>query len=346
MCVNSRATSTRRLRMPSARATPPRCALSSPMSATALRRSLRGSPASRRRRTRKCANRYRRSPARSTACKKRRRRSRANWKISAAKLPKCAKADLPPSATSSNLKLRYAKHRASCIPCRRRAQASRPYVNVLKKRYVRVSRSSGPPSMGGSGRKCHRERFRKSGSVQEKRRRDIERLKIKIEESGIGNGEQVVTEFKQTKERDEFLARELVDLERSAASLKDIIAELEKTIDARFHTGLKHINEALKNFLRNCSAAAQRNFLSRSPVGKSQARRAEIEDEEDDEDIPEEEELYAGLSIDVSLPARRYAGLKSLRRRTSAHFDSAHLLDDAGESAALPHPRRDRRGAR
>ena len=83
---------------------------------------------------------------------------------------------------------------------------------------------------------------------QEKRHRDIERLKIKIEESGIGNGEAVVKEFSQTKERDEFLARELNDLENSAASLKDIIVELEKTIDARFHEGLKHINEALGGF--------------------------------------------------------------------------------------------------
>ncbi|KKW31312.1 MAG: Chromosome partition protein smc [Candidatus Kaiserbacteria bacterium GW2011_GWC2_52_8b] len=82
-------------------------------------------------------------------------------------------------------------------------------------------------------------------SNQEKRRRETERLKIKIEESGIGNGDAVVREFKQTKERDEFLARELEDLEKSAASLKEIIAELEKTIDIRFTEGLKQINVAL-----------------------------------------------------------------------------------------------------
>ena len=75
-------------------------------------------------------------------------------------------------------------------------------------------------------------------AMQEKRRREIERLKIKIEESGVGNGDAVVREFTQTKERDEFLARELADLERSAGSLKDIIAELEKTIDEHFTAGL------------------------------------------------------------------------------------------------------------
>jgi len=84
--------------------------------------------------------------------------------------------------------------------------------------------------------------------AQEKRRRDIERLKIKIEEAGIGNGDAVVREFTQTKEREEYLARELADLESSAGKLKDIIAELEKTIDARFTEGLKEINVALGGF--------------------------------------------------------------------------------------------------
>ena len=148
-------------------------------------------------------------------------------------------------------------------------------------------------------------------SVQEKRRRDIERLKIKIEESGIGNGEQVVTEFKQTKERDEFLAKELTDLERSAASLKDIIAELEKTIDARFHDGLKHINEALKNFFAKLFGGGAAKLFVEEPRRKISRTVLEMEDDEEEE-IPEEEELYAGLSIDVSLPRKKIRGLEVL----------------------------------
>ena len=86
-------------------------------------------------------------------------------------------------------------------------------------------------------------------SEQEKRRRAIERLKIKIEEAGIGNGDAVVKEFTQTKERDEFLAREgSPTSEHSAASLKNIIADLEETIDQHFKDGLHHINAALKDF--------------------------------------------------------------------------------------------------
>ncbi|MBI4133415.1 hypothetical protein HY478_02265, partial [Candidatus Uhrbacteria bacterium] len=151
-------------------------------------------------------------------------------------------------------------------------------------------------------------------SVQEKRRRDIERLKIKIEESGVGNGEAVVREFTQTKERDEFLARELADLEKSAVSLKDIIAELEKTIDTRFQVGLKGINEALKGFFSKLFGGGEAKLRVEEPRRK--LARSHLENEEDDEDgsedIGEEEELYAGLSISVSLPRKKIKGLEVL----------------------------------
>lgn len=149
-------------------------------------------------------------------------------------------------------------------------------------------------------------------AVQEKRRREIERLKIKIEESGLGNGDAIVKEFTQTKEREEFLARELADLEKSAASLKDIIAELEKTIDARFHDGLKHINDALKGFFEKLFGGGTAKLEMEQP---RRLKRSVVEDDmgdEEDEEIPEEEELYAGLSIAVSIPRKKIRGLEVL----------------------------------
>lgn len=148
-------------------------------------------------------------------------------------------------------------------------------------------------------------------SEQEKRRRAIERLKIKIEESGVGNGEQVVNEFTQTKERDEFLSRELEDLEKSAVSLAQIIAELEKTIDARFTDGLKHINVALHNFFTKLFGGGECKLRVEEPR-RVRAARGDDMDEEDMEDVPEEEELYAGLTISVSLPRKKIRGLEVL----------------------------------
>ncbi|OGG80680.1 hypothetical protein A3A39_03230 [Candidatus Kaiserbacteria bacterium RIFCSPLOWO2_01_FULL_54_13] len=150
-------------------------------------------------------------------------------------------------------------------------------------------------------------------SVQEKRRREIERLKIKIEESGIGESDAVVKEFIQTKERDEFLSRELADLEKSAASLKDIIAELEKTIDERFREGLTLINEALKGFFQKLFGGGEAKLKVEEPRRVSRTVLDTADDEDADEgEIEDEEELYAGLSISVSLPRKKIRGLEVL----------------------------------
>lgn len=148
-------------------------------------------------------------------------------------------------------------------------------------------------------------------SEQEKRRRSIERLKIKIEEAGVGGGDAIIKEYNQTSERDEFLARELTDLERSAAALKDIIVDLEATIDERFQEGLTLINEALKNFFSKLFGGGEAKLHVEEPRRK--VRGASLDTGSDEEgDIPEEEELYAGLSIVVHLPRKKVSGLEVL----------------------------------
>lgn len=149
--------------------------------------------------------------------------------------------------------------------------------------------------------------------VQDKRRREIERLKIKIEESGIGNGDSVVREFKLTKERDEFLAKELLDLEASAASLKGIIADLEETIDLRFRDGLHDINAALQHFFTKLFGGGEAKlYIERPRLARRNLDESGPSEESDGEEAPEEEELYAGLSISVSLPRKKIRGIEVL----------------------------------
>lgn len=142
--------------------------------------------------------------------------------------------------------------------------------------------------------------------IQEKRRRSIERMKIKIEEAGVGGGEQIVREYRETQERDAFLARELDDLERSAVSLKNLIIELEETIDQRFTEGLEKINDALQQFFAKLFNGGHAKLFIEKP--------RQLRDERgDEEEFGEPEEaLYAGLSIDVSLPRKKIRGLEVL----------------------------------
>lgn len=146
--------------------------------------------------------------------------------------------------------------------------------------------------------------------AQEKRRREIERYKIKIEEAGVGGGEAIIKEYTQTKDRDTFLERELIDLERSAESLKDLIADLEKTIDERFTDGLKHINVALTNFFAKLFGGGEAKLTVEEPLRRKKDDRDSLDGIE--EIVGEEEELYAGLSISVSLPRKKVRGLEEL----------------------------------
>ncbi len=143
-------------------------------------------------------------------------------------------------------------------------------------------------------------------SEQEKRRRAVERLKIKIEEAGVGGGDAVIKEYKQTQDRDVFLARELEDLEKSAVSLRNLIVELETTIDERFKQGLVHINEALDMFFSKLFGGGHAKLFVEAP------KRGRREEGDEGVEISEEEDLYAGLSIDVSLPRKKIRGLEVL----------------------------------
>ncbi len=189
----------------------------------------------------------------------------------------------------------------------------RGHVSGLRVRFEEEVRE-GVALLGSSLRDWKREEIplgalSEGRPAQDKRRREIERLKIKIEESGIAGGDAVVKEYKQTMERDGFLGRELVDLETSAESMKGIIADLERTIDQRFKEGLQHINGALKDFFIKLFGGGDAKLSIEAP----RARTSRIVDEDDEEDeIEKEEELYTGLSVAVHLPRKKVSGLEVL----------------------------------
>ena len=134
--------------------------------------------------------------------------------------------------------------------------------------------------------------------IQEDRRRVIERLKIKIEEYRGGNVDEVMREYNETRERDDFLAREIADLERSAASLRSIIEELEMSIDERFKSGLSLIRTEFNTFFTELFGGGSAMLdLERGRVA---------------EEGSEEEDIVAGLSVSVQLPRKQARGLEVL----------------------------------
>jgi chromosome segregation protein len=145
--------------------------------------------------------------------------------------------------------------------------------------------------------------------VQTERRRSLERLKIKIEEYGAGNSDDVMREFSHTQERDAFLERELHDLTTSQASLLQIIEELDATMDKHFTDGLEKINEALRVFFGRLFNGGDAQFFLQRP---------EVSKPEDDLDGGElggsspAEVPIAGLEVSVQLPRKKVRGLEVL----------------------------------
>jgi chromosome segregation protein len=149
--------------------------------------------------------------------------------------------------------------------------------------------------------------------VQEERRRVIEKIKIRLEDAGASGGEDVMKEFKEVSERDQFLEKELVDLEKSAASLKQLILELDMRLDVEFKEGVRKINEQFHNFFVLMFGGGQ---ASLSVVRPEKKKRQEDEDEslETVSEMPpeESEDEKEGIDISVSLPRKKIKGLMML----------------------------------
>lgn len=132
-----------------------------------------------------------------------------------------------------------------------------------------------------------------SRSVQENRKREIERMKIRVEELG-GGEEEILKEFSEVEQRDQFLEKEIEDLHTSANSLRELIGELEKELTSTFNEGLIAINKAFNEF-----------FMTMFGGGSARLVAAEGKGEEDEaEDI--------GIDVTVSVPGKRVKGLMAL----------------------------------
>ena len=149
--------------------------------------------------------------------------------------------------------------------------------------------------------------------IQEERKRDMSKLKVRLEDSGISGTDEVFNEYKDVSERDEFLARELLDLEKSAESLRTLIKDLEERLSTEFSTGLIKINEEFGElFLAMFGGGSAHLTLTKNKKSKIEAI-VEGEEIDDSEDVGENEEIIEeGLDIAVSLPRKKIKGLMML----------------------------------
>jgi len=147
--------------------------------------------------------------------------------------------------------------------------------------------------------------------MQEDRRRAIEKIKIRLEDAGVAGGDDIVKEYKETEERDGFLARELEDLIKSSESLKNLIKELDEKLTSEFKNGVAKINNEFQKFF---SAMFGGGSAALSVVKEKKRKKSDTELPmgDDEEELVEEEEGDEGLEIEVSLPRKKIKGLMML----------------------------------
>ena len=150
--------------------------------------------------------------------------------------------------------------------------------------------------------------------IQETRRREIERGKIRLEDIGAAGDVDAEKEYHETIERDAYLEREAADLAETQRSLYALIAELNEKLDIEFRDGVRKINKQFGEFFQLMFGGGVAELL----VVKIEKRRRKDVDI-DLSDIPggvlgeeDEEDNEEGVDVSVSLPHKKIRGLQML----------------------------------
>jgi chromosome segregation protein len=153
-------------------------------------------------------------------------------------------------------------------------------------------------------------------SHQEERRKNIERLKIRIEDAGIGSTDEVLKEYRDANERDIFLEKELADLNISSESLQSLIKELDEKLTIEFKIGVEKINTQFQEFFSKMFGGGTAKLTvirEEKKKRKSDTDLSILEDSMIEELADHNEELGdEGIDIEVNLPKKKIKGLMML----------------------------------
>jgi chromosome segregation protein len=151
--------------------------------------------------------------------------------------------------------------------------------------------------------------------AQEELKRKIERIKIKLEDAGIGGSSEVLKEYQEVSEREQFLTREMDDLAKSMETLKKLMTDLKEKVDIEFKKGVEKINIEFKEFFAlmfnggtgalNVTEVKKKKF--EEELEDENGEKIPVSDSEEDEEEPEQ-----GIEINVSLPHKKVKELNAL----------------------------------
>ena len=157
------------------------------------------------------------------------------------------------------------------------------------------------------------------------RRRNIERLKIKIEEIGTTqeNSKELMKEYEDIVKRDEELQKEIEDLHQTMDKIVDIIDKLTEEIETKFKSGINEINNHFGLYFKTLFGSGNASI----ELVKEDKKTKVIYDEHGEEiKIDEETDEREGIEIKVSLPHKRIKTLEALSGGERALISTALIF--------------------
>jgi chromosome segregation protein len=143
--------------------------------------------------------------------------------------------------------------------------------------------------------------------------RQIERLKLKIEDSTIGDVETVQQQFEDLSARDAFLVHEIEDLNKSIFNLEQLILDLQSKLKADFEEGVQQINQHFNQYVQQLFGGGAGSIHVLEVAKRKRKTKTNEDTDELEEGIEEgEEEIKTGVEVEVDLPKKKVKGLHSL----------------------------------
>jgi len=154
----------------------------------------------------------------------------------------------------------------------------------------------------------------------------IEQLKRQMEIIG-GIDDETQAEYKEIKERHDFLSSQSADLEEAIKKLEQVIEELDKTIREQFDKAFKEINKEFQKYFKMLFNGGTSELIKVSSDEVKKEAKEENEDEENEEEeegvlakadkfakkIKEKEkESYSGIEIKAVPPGKKIKSINML----------------------------------
>jgi chromosome segregation protein len=143
----------------------------------------------------------------------------------------------------------------------------------------------------------------------EKSRQQINNLKAQLSVIG-GIDKAVIEEYKEVKERHDFLTEQTEDLDQAISHLEKVIKDLDESISAQFDKSFGNINKSFHEYFKKLFSGGKAELIL--DIQEIRINRNNDDDEEEDDDTEVEVKKQYGIEIKATPPGKKLSSINML----------------------------------